>query len=158
MLTLVALMTFGVMAPATSASGGDDVVWLDADDFIYGTYIIDRPGTYKLAEDISFNPNSPATLTAALETGAIPANVAVQVGLPDPVDAYHAGRPLYTQFAHGDDAGPFAPGGPLDARYDPAAYGVGFFAAIAVAADGVVIVLDGHTIEQSAENALLQRF
>ena len=161
MLTLVALMTlmtFGVMAPATSASEGLDVVWLDADDFIYGTYIIDRPGTYKLAEDISFNPNSPATLTAALETGAIPADVAAQVGLPDPVDAYHAGRPLYTQFAHGDDAGPFAPGGPLDARYDPAAYGVGFFAAIAVAADGVVIDLDGHTIEQSAEHALLQRF
>ena len=157
-LTMVVLMVFAMMAPAASASGGHDVVWLDADDFIYGTYIIDRPGTYKLAEDISFNPNSPATLTAAVETGVIPADVAVRLGLPDPVDAYHAGRPLYTQFALGDGAGAFTPGGPLDARYGPAAYGVGFFAAIAVEADGVVIDLDGHTIEQNAEHALLQRF
>jgi len=42
--------------------------------------------------------------------------------------------------------------------YDRQAFQVGFFAAIAVAADDVVIDLNGHTIEQSAVHALQQRF
>ena len=156
---VAALVVFGLLAASTSNAGaaGGGVIWLSADDFTYGTYIIDQPGTYRLAEDISFNPNSPATLTEAVSNGSIPADVAAQLGLAAPVDAYHAGMPLATQFQNGPGAA-FTPGGPLDARYDPAAYGVGFFAAIAIQADHVVLDLNGFTIEQSAEHALLQRF
>ena len=38
------------------------------------------------------------------------------------------------------------------------AYGIGFFATISVIASDVVINLNGHTLEQSEEHALLQRF
>ncbi len=140
-------------APATAV----DVTLLTADDFRYGTYIIDTPGTYRLAEDISFNPNSPAVLDAAIAGGELPAPIAAGLGITTPVDAFSAGFPLPTQFAHAP--GPaFTPGGLLDARYDPAAYGVGFFAAIAIETDGVVLDLAGHTISQHPEHALLQRF
>ncbi len=139
------------------AMANSSVTLLDNDDFKYGTYIIDKPGVYRLAEDISFNPNSPATLTEAVNTGLIPPPLAAQLELPNPVDAYHAGFPLFTQLLPGgtDD---FTPGGPTDPRYDPAGFGLGFFAAIVIQAEGVVLDLAGHTIEQSAEHALLQRF
>ena len=157
---IAALVVFGILAVPTSdveAAAGNDVVPLWADDFKYGTYIIDQPGTYRLMENISFNPNSPATLDAALASGEIPANVADMLDLSVPVDAYRAGMPLATQFQHGG-GGAFTPGGPMDQRYDPAAYGVGFFAAIAIQADNVVLDLNGFTLDQSAEHALLQRF
>ncbi len=157
---LVALSTlFAVMAaiPAVAGPARGTVTTLTNADFTYGTYIIDKPGHYRLGEDISFNPNSPATLTAAVENGDIEGWVPQALQWPMPVDAFNAGMPLFTQFLPGgtDD---FAPAGPMVAQYDPAAYGVGFFAAIAISADGVVLDLNGHTIEQSAEHALLQRF
>ena len=165
LLVLVTLLLAVALPEATRAQIEDGdaagtVTLLNAEDFRYGTYIIDTPGTYRLAEDISFNPNSPAALTAAIADGTIPAELAGAMGLPAApaaVDAYHASFPLFTQFAAGD-TGSFTPGGPLDARYDPAAFGLGFFAAIVVTADDVVVDLNGHTIEQSAEHALLQRF
>jgi hypothetical protein len=42
--------------------------------------------------------------------------------------------------------------------YSPNNYGLGFFAAIAVQTGGVVIDLNGFTLEQSVEHALMQRF
>ena len=42
--------------------------------------------------------------------------------------------------------------------YDPAAYGIGFFAAIVIATDQVHINLNGFILEQSTEHALMQRF
>jgi hypothetical protein len=42
--------------------------------------------------------------------------------------------------------------------YDPAAYGIGFFAAIVIATDNVRINLNGFRLEQSTEHALMQRF
>ncbi len=157
-LLVVLVMLFGMIgwsAPAADAAAG--VTLLHQSDFTYGTYVIDEPGNYRLAEDISFNPNSPATLTAAVRSGVIPPDLAMAMELGDPVDAYHAGMPLFTQLAP-EGVADFTPGGPLDARYDPAAYGVGFFAAIVITADDVVLDLAGHTIQQSAEHALLQRF
>ena len=155
-VAMVASILMAIPAGATAGSHARAVT-LTNDDFRYGTYVIDEPGTYRLGEDISFNPNSPATLTAAVDDGTIPAGIAEQLGLSSPVDAYHASFPLFTQFLPGGTEG-FTPGGPLDARYDPAAYGIGFFAAIAISADDVVLDLNGHTIEQSAEHALMQRF
>ena len=156
-----ALAVFVVVAavvPTQSAAAGNPdggAVLLTADDFRYGTYIIDRPGTYRLTENISFNPNSPRTLNAFIDGD--PSRAASLGLMAPPVDAYQAGFPLYPQLIT-DGVDDFQPGGPLDPRYDPAAYGVGFFAAISVTADNVVLDLNGHTIEQSAEHALLQRF
>lgn len=150
---LAVLMTVAGIPRADAASG---VVTLDADDFKYGTYVIDKPGTYVLSEDISFNPNSAATLTEAAGDPNTSWMAGV-LGWPSPVDGYHAGMPLFTQYLPGGTSD-FSPGGLLDAQYDPAAYGIGFFAAIAITADDVVLDLNGHKIEQSAEHALLQRF
>lgn len=121
-LSVTLLVFFLVIGVHVSQAEG--LTELYQSDFVHGTYIIDEPGIYRLAEDISFNPNS----IALLET-----------------DAYHAGFPLPTQFA---------PAGP----YDPKAFGVGFFAAIAITAENVILDLAGHIIEQSEEHALLQRF
>jgi len=121
--SIIFLLAFWFVASA-QISSAETVTELYQSDFVSGTYIIDAPGIYRLAEDISFNPNS----TALLGT-----------------DAYYAGFPLPNQFA---------PSGP----YNPSAFGIGFFAAIAITAHNVVLDLAGHTIEQSKEHALLQRF
>ena len=42
--------------------------------------------------------------------------------------------------------------------YDEKAYGMGFFAAIAISASDVEIYLNNFSIEQSASHALMQRF
>ncbi len=143
-------------APIGLAFAAEEVTYLTSDDFSYGTYIIDEPGEYVLTENISFNPNSPSALSSAVQNRIIPPAVAQQLGWANGVDAYSSGNPLPTQF--GDYDGSFTPGGPMDARYNPAAYGIGFFAAIAITADDVTLDLNGFTIEQSAEHALLQRF
>lgn len=130
-------------------------------DFTWGTYIIDQPGHYQLAEDISFAPNAVGALTNAVADGTIPFAIAQQLGLATPpamVTAAASGAPLATQFRHSPSNASFTPGGPLTPNYDPAAYGLGFFAAIVITADNVVLDLKGHTIEQSPEHALLQRF
>ena len=43
-------------------------------------------------------------------------------------------------------------------RYDRRAFGLGFFAAVAIVVDHVALDLGGFTIEQSVEHALTQRF
>ncbi|MEM1433153.1 MAG: hypothetical protein AAGG11_03790, partial [Pseudomonadota bacterium] len=137
------------------------IVELRQADFTWGTYIIDQPGRYRLAEDISFQPNSPAALTAAIANGQLPEAVAERLGLPldEPVPAALAGMPLATQFHRGTKVANAAPApSPLSPSYDPAAFGIGFFAAIVIAADDVELDLNGHRIEQSEEHALLQRF
>jgi len=93
------------------------VLWRPSADFDYGTYIIDRPGKYRLCEDITFDPNPPRSGQHVSE----------------------AFQPDYSV-------------------YDTKAYGLGFFAAISIVADGVDIYLDGHTLEQSKGHALIQRF
>ena len=108
------------------------VILLHQSDFDDGTYIIKKPGLYKLAEDISFNPHPPGSLG---EDGITT------------LDAYTGGVPFPSQL-----------GDPKDGKYDPAAFGLGFFAAIIIQANNVVLNLNGHTIEQSAQHSLLQRF
>ena len=137
-LTLALALVTVPRAEARPAAG-PSVTLLSNADFAYGTYIVDKPGTYRLTEDISFNPNSPAQLTADVANGTIPGWVAGALGWPSPVDAYHSGLPLFTQFLPGGTSD-FSPGGPMDAQYDPAAYGIGFFAAIAVTADDVDVL------------------
>ena len=71
-VAVAALVGLTVMAAPTNGAS-DEVTYLSGDDFTYGTYIIDKPGVYRLAEDISFDPNSPDTLSLAIENGVIPA-------------------------------------------------------------------------------------
>lgn len=113
-----------VISSLTSLSA-EETTWLHQKDFVDGSYIITQPGTYRLAEDISFNPNSVNHLGK---------------------DAYRSGFPLSSQYTHN--------GG----KYDPMAFGIGFFASIVITADDVILDLNGHRIEQSQEHALLQRF
>lgn len=101
-------------------------------DFDKGTYMIESPGTYCLGEDISFDPNSPEMLREQLEDESI--------------TAYESSRPLKSQL------------GFIMGEYSPAAFGLGFFAAIAVDAQDVTIDLKGYRLEQSKRHALLQRF
>jgi hypothetical protein len=157
---LVISVVFGLMGPAMAGiprESGMKVTWLHQDDFTYGTYLVDKPGIYKLAEDIVFDPNSPATLSAAVASGAIPQEVADALGLSMHTDAYHAGMPLPMQFLPGGTSN-YHPGGPMTPQYDPAAFGVGFFSALCITASNVVVDLNGHSISQSPEHALLQRF
>lgn len=113
----------------TSAPAG--VVNLTQADFVNGTYQIKNPNyVYVLSENIDFNPN----------------NLAMRKLVDPNATSYESGDVLSTQFTNN--------GG----EYDPAAFGIGFFAAISVQCDNVCIDLNGKKIEQSAEHALQQRF
>lgn len=104
---------------------------LRQEDFQSGTLRITQPGTYLLTENIIFNPHptgSPNAFGTILES-------------PD------AGKPFPTQY-----------GNPESDLYDPAAYGLGFFAAIAIECDDVIVDLNGFTLEQGLEHSLHQRF
>lgn len=115
LIFLAVLLSFNASA--------ETITWLTNKDFANGTYLIDKPGIYKLAENITFNPRNPRQLKR---------------------DAYHSSFPERSQFK---------PKGPYDR-----AFHLGFFAAIVVTADHVTIDLNGYTLKQSREHALLQRF
>ncbi|MFK7885287.1 MAG: hypothetical protein AB8G16_00350 [Gammaproteobacteria bacterium] len=155
MLTTASLFFALAVAPPPSPASTDDpqVIWLTQEHFRHGTYLIDQPGLYRLAHDISFNPNSRATLQALCNDDP----TALPHDFECPADAYQSGMPLRTQWLT-ETGIAFVPGGPSDPRYHPAAFGLGFFAAIAISADNVTLDLNGHTLEQSEEHALLQRF
>ena len=109
-------------------------------DFKMGTYVIDTPGLYRLSEDIVFNPNNLAFLNSTEDSDAITLRSAN--GLSLPVTAYNTGDVLPSQFG----------------QYDPSAFGLGFFCAISIKVENVIIDLNGYTISQSPEHALQQRF
>ncbi|MDE0900050.1 MAG: right-handed parallel beta-helix repeat-containing protein [Longimicrobiales bacterium] len=129
-VAIAAAGTTSLLASVALADG-PAVTLLSQAAFEDGTYEISEPGVYRLAEDISFNPHPVGSLG---EDGVTK------------LDAYDAGLPFRSQLGMGEG------------QYDPAAYGIGFFAAIAIFADDVTLDLNGHTIEQHAEHALLQRF
>lgn len=119
------------------ASPDTIVHWLTNENFASGTYVIKEPGVYKLKEDIIFNPNSVASLNKkGKEKEGEEKNVFNRI------TSYESGDVLPQQFR----------------VYDPAAFGIGFFAAIAVSSSNVEIDLNGFSIEQSIEHALQQRF
>ena len=128
---IVSALLFSLLLPGVVMAQDAAVTLLTQADFESGTYKISEPGIYRLAEDISFNPHP---VGSPGEDGVTP------------LDAYNAGLPFRSQLGMGES------------QFAPAAYGLGYFAAIAIFADGVTLDLNGHTIEQSAEHALLQRF
>lgn len=92
-------------------------------------------GTY-----IAQTPNVTLRLTENIVFN--PNNLAYMQGLDGANTSYESGDVLPAQYA----------------TYDPAAYGIGFFAAIAVSTYNVIIDLNGFSLSQSAEHALQQRF
>ena len=104
------------------------VTELSQKDFQHGTYRITKPGYYKLTENISFAPN---------------ANISQNTS-PNGKNVLHNFQPTPEQLASGKY--PFHP------------YHLGFFAAITVEANDVVIDLNGFTLSQHPMHYLQQRF
>eukprot|EP00121_Abeoforma_whisleri_P004757 Awhi_evm1s4304 len=112
----------------TLGIGAQGLKELFQNDFDDGTFLIDKPGLYVLKEDVFFNPNSRDYLREFYNKPELRAADASWVR-PD-------------QFR----------------KYDPKAFGIGFFTAIAVRTRDVIIDLNGHTLSQSKEHALQMRF
>ena len=111
----------------------DSVVYLYQTDFTNGSYQITKPGVYKLAESIVFNPNS----LEEAQTNGLPGSA------PNPsATPWDTGSPTPAQF--GD--------------YSPAAFGIGFFAAIVITTNDVTLDLNGFTLSQSLEHTIQQKF
>jgi hypothetical protein len=111
-----------------------DSLILYQNDFDQGTVVLDTAGCYCLGEDIKFFPNSEVTLKRNGKS----------------VNFENIGRVLSDQMTDPPTYG--------TAYYNPMKYGVGFFAAIAIAGDEITLDLNGFTISQAPEFALLQRF
>lgn len=106
------------------------VTLLSSANFTSGTYRIRSPGIYRLTENISFNPN-PGMWNGSSLTG-------------------NDWFPTQSQTAGGTSAQyPVMPFGP---------YHLGFFTAITVESNNVMIDLNGFTLSQSIEHYLQQRF
>lgn len=95
------------------------LIFLLEANFTKGTLVIDTPGSYRLCEDITFNPNPPTSDRSPAEC----------------FDPLHFGD-----------------------EFDENSFGLGFFAAIAIATDNVDLYLNGYRLEQSKGHALMQRF
>jgi len=108
------------------------VVKLAQDDFADGTLRVHQPCMLKLTENISFNPNRP-------DMG--------NDGLIDPnrtLDWFPTtSKPSNNQYFEND------------VKF---AYGLGFFAAIAIEAENVLVNLNNYILEQHNEHYLQQRF
>eukprot|EP00586_Coscinodiscus_wailesii_P008270 CAMPEP_0172522014 /NCGR_PEP_ID=MMETSP1066-20121228/292887_1 /TAXON_ID=671091 /ORGANISM="Coscinodiscus wailesii, Strain CCMP2513" /LENGTH=717 /DNA_ID=CAMNT_0013304979 /DNA_START=53 /DNA_END=2207 /DNA_ORIENTATION=+ len=103
-------------------------IYLSQSNFDNGTYRITQPGRYILSQDISFAPNSVNKLSYSRSK------------------VMECCKPRPDQFeSNGGD-------------YPDFPYSLGFFAAITVETEDVLIDLAGYTIEQSKEHALMQRF
>jgi hypothetical protein len=119
---------------ADPAAHQKKVVELQASDFASGTLRIMQPCKLKLKQDVQFNPNRGTFLTDP-QTGAKTLDPARTM------DWF----PLASQTEYQS----------ADVRL---AYSLGFFAAIAIEAEGVILDLNNYTISQHAEHALMQQF
>jgi hypothetical protein len=121
------------------------VVTLQQADFANGTLRVQQPCLLKLTENIAFNPNRPETWLN--ESDQVTSDFA-QAAKLDP------NRVL--------DWKPDQLNGTNNAQYfqnDVAfAYGLGFFAALAIETENVILDLNNYTFQQHEEHALQQRF
>lgn len=129
-------------APATHQK---KVVTLQQSDFANGTLRVQYPCCLKLTENISFNPNRPTTW---LNSSNVVTGDFSQAAKLDP------NRVL--------DWWPDATNGIDNTQYFTAdvafAYGLGFFAAITLECENIVVNLNNYKLAQHPEHALQQRF
>jgi hypothetical protein len=121
-------------------------------DFKQGTYIIDKPGLYCLTEDIIFNPNPdlldgerydcnpPSTTTGTTDREA-------DIECKDVNLIRNDWKPVLDKCDEN-----------YQEKYDKFSFRLGFFAALCVTCDHVIIDLGNFTIRQHEAHALQQRF
>lgn len=130
---------------ADQATHKGKVVLLTQADFANGTLRVQQPCLLQLTQTIQFNPNRPLTW---LDGGAAVTTDFAEAAAIDPA------RTL--------DWMPDETNGTNNAQYfEPEvlfAYGLGFFAAIAIECEDVIVNLNGYTLQQHPEHALQQRF
>lgn len=121
------------------------VVEVNNADFATGTLRVKQPCMIRLTENILFNPNRPTTWLAT--GGGVTGDFTQAVAL-DP------NRTLdwWPDASVSNNTADYLTG---DVAF---AYGLGFFAAIAIEAEYVFVDLNGYTIEQHKEHRLQQRF
>lgn len=118
------------------AAHSKKVIELTQADFAEGTLRIKQPCKLRLMQDIAFNPNRGSFLPDGKVDPARTLDWFPSRSLAsntDPVFGYYAGDVAQ-------------------------AYGIGFFAAIAVEAEGVVIDLNSYTIAMHKEFSVMQQF
>ena len=142
------------------------VVEVNQADFQFGTLRVKAPCLIRLTSNVEFNPNAPRTWFDSLGYVIVGAwdsdNFAKAAGIDPnrsidwfPSHSYKAGAGL----PDGGVVPEWADNGTNYLSGDVKnAYRLGFFAAIAVEAEGVIIDLGGYTLRQHAMHALMQRF
>ena len=114
-------------------------VFLSQSDFLLGTYRIVSSGIYCLSEDITFDPKSGTISNPNVEGAWFP-------GFTDPAFG----------FGENDTSNPSL--GTTTIAPKLGAFSLGFFAAITIEANDVVLNLNGYTIRQSRAFYIQQRF
>lgn len=120
------------------------VVNVSQDDFKYGTLRVQQPCMIKLSENIYFNPNRPETWIDSNNNVTTDFRQAVSIDSNRKLD-------WWPDFKLDENKEYFE----KEVRN---AYRLGFFAAIAVEGEDIIINLNNHTIQQHPEHALQQRF
>ena len=108
-------------------------IFLKQSDFEKGTYIIKEPGHYLLEEDIFFNPNCPSLI---IKNKILDDN---QENNNEELDWLPTEKQKKNEYNH-------------------SSFVLGFYSAINIEVDNVIIDLNGFSISQHPLHALQQRF
>jgi hypothetical protein len=120
------------------------VVIVNQNDFKYGTLRVQQPCMIKLSENINFNPNRPETWIDSNNNVTNDFQQAVSIDPNRKLD-------WWPDFKLEENKEYFE----KEVRN---AYRLGFFAAIAVEGEDIILNLNNYTIQQHPEHALQQRF
>lgn len=122
----------------------EKTVILTNNDFKNGTLRIHQPCLLKLSENISFNPNRPTTWLNENNNVVNDFNLAKKIDPNRTLDWFpDSNAENNSQYFEPEVA---------------FAYGLGFFAAIAIEASNIILDLNGYKIEQHLEHSIQQRF
>lgn len=129
---------------ADQEANKNKVVELYESDFAYGTLRVRQPCLLKFRQSVQFNPNRPTTWLDSMDAVTTNFNDAVKVDPNRVLDWFPESSIMEN-----------------DEYFEPEvsfAYGLGFFAAIAIETCDVIVDLCGYTLSQHPEHALQQRF
>jgi len=120
------------------------VVLLTNESFKDGTLRIKYPCLLKIMENVKFNPNRPTTWLDESDNITSDFSLAKKIDPDRDLDWFPtSSKSLNNQYFESD------------VKF---AYGLGFFAAIAIECRDVIVDLNNYTLEQHPEHALQQRF